>query len=213
LESFINAIDTAYKNFESDRKLHENNLDLTSKEITEEIQLANDEAKTKSLFLANRSYEIRTPLSGVLGMLQLLAETNLKAEQLDYLNIASTSALSLLSIINDLLDYYKMEAGVLELEFVEFNFLEWFETTLKIMDVHALNKEQELVGAIITAVPKTLIGDPIRLRQVLINLINNAIKFTEPKGGIIVCVEHLELDGKLLNLSFSVSDSGVGSRR
>lgn len=209
LENFIALIEQAYSNFDADRKLLERSLELSSKEMQEALDIANNATKIKSMFVANMSHEIRTPLNGVIGMLQLLQDTKLEVEQEEYIKVANTSATTLLSVINDILDFSKIEAGKLPIEEIDFNFADWFYSTIDMMNIHANNKEQELISHIESEIPQTITGDPYRLRQVLVNLISNAIKFTDKKGGILVIAKH-RFDGEKTILEFSVADSGIG---
>lgn len=209
LRLFFESVNNAYNDFDYDRKLLERSLDISSEEMTNAIKKANEANEVKSLFLANMSHEIRTPLNGVIGMLELLKDSDLKEKQEYYARTASASAETLLSLINDILDFSKMEAGKLFLEKVTFDFPTWFNTTIELMNVHAVTKNIELVGEIKGDIPKIIIGDSNRLRQILINLIGNAIKFTDAKGGVLVIVEH-KVIGAEIELIFSVSDSGIG---
>lgn len=178
--------------------------------LQQKLQKSERLAESKSNFLANMSHEIRTPMNGVLGLTEVLLESNLDQEQQKLASTISQSGKSLLSIINDILDYSKVTAGKLELSLIPFNIRDRIALIESILAVKIKEKNINLVTAISESIPKKLIGDPDRLQQVLINLVGNSIKFTEDGGGIILLVEPLESSDKKVRLHFSVSDSGVG---
>ena len=179
------------------------------RDLCEARRQALENARIKSDYLANLGHEIRAPMNGIVSMAHLLARTELVEEQLNYLDLIRDSADTLVTFINDLLDFSKLEAGMMKLERVEFNLLGLVENTITMFAAQAQGKGVELAFMVDAEVPPFLHGDPGRLRQILNNLISNAVKFTE-QGEVVVQVEKLAANGDEISLRFTVRDTGSG---
>lgn len=188
-------------------------IDVSAKKANDSLRLerdiANAASHAKSEFLANMSHEIRTPLNGVTGMLELLSRTELDRRQERFIHVAGTSADTLLSVINDILDVSKIEAGKLELEKTEFNLPQLLSDVLDMFAQQAASKGLELASLLPTNIPDRVIGDPERLRQVFVNLVGNALKFTE-RGSVTLRVRSESIVNSKAHFRFSVEDTGVG---
>lgn len=214
--AFLQHIDRAYAESDQERNLRHHSHERAETEmraLSENLAVARDaalaSARAKAEFLATMSHEIRTPLNGVIGMAALLLDSTLTEEQRDHATTLNASAESLLTIISDILDFSKLEAGKLELEDIDFDMRKLVEEVGQILHLRAQEKGIELVTSLAPQVTRKLRGDPNRLRQILLNLANNAIKFTH-YGEVVLRVQPLEELGDRVRLTFSVSDTGIG---
>ncbi len=178
-------------------------------QLRREKESAERATRTKSAFLANMSHEIRTPLHTITGVTELLQETQLDEEQIEYANQIKFSAEVLLGLINDVLDFSKIEAGKLSLEVIEFDLFDMVQEAVDMLSLEAHKKDLEVVVFLDTTLPRHVHGDPVRLRQILVNLFNNAVKFTS-SGEIVIRAQRVQQTDTKVTVSVEVADSGIG---
>ena len=211
--AFVTLIFGAYKVRVRGMERREKHLEAVVQQRTAELKVANQKAEEatamKSMFLANMSHEIRTPMNAVIGMAYLALKTPLSEKQRDYVNKIHNAGTSLLGVINDILDFSKIEAGRLDIETVDFRLDDVIASVTAITAQKAQDKGLEFLAEVASSVPQNLVGDPLRLGQVITNLIDNAIKFTE-RGEVFLKAELQEQVGERARLRFSVKDTGIG---
>lgn len=211
-----NGTQSAMLAYINEKKEHQEALEKLNNELKVSNQVAVDArkdaeraAQAKSIFLATMSHEIRTPMNGVMGMTSLLTETPLNDEQRDFVNVISTSGEALLNVINDILDYSKIESGHLDLEEQSFELVKCIEDVIDLFTKRAAVQKLDLLYEIDHNLPEILIGDGFRLRQILINLVSNAMKFTK-QGEVHLSVKQQAAEGDMVSILFEIRDTGMG---
>ncbi|PKQ66107.1 hypothetical protein BZG01_12150 [Labilibaculum manganireducens] len=184
-------------------------LEKKNEELIIEKNKAEEATKSKSLFLANMSHEIRSPMNGILGLSKILQQSNLDSEQKDMLDVMARSGENLIQIINDILDYSKIEAGQIEIENIDFDIRKVTDTIFHLLNYKAIEREVDFKIEVDEIIPENLIGDSFRLNQILMNLANNALKFTQ-NGSVTLSIKCIEKTKEQVSLFFSVKDTGIG---
>jgi CheY-like chemotaxis protein len=184
-------------------------LEKSNTELEKQKEKAEEATRVKAMFLANMSHEIRTPLNGIIGISKILEESTLNEKQKELTGIITTSGENLLNIINDILDFSKIESGQIQLEKIDFNLQKVIDNIIKLLKFKADEKGIELAVDLDKEIPETLVGDPYRLNQIITNLLNNAIKFTD-EGSVKIVAKIAEQQNNQLKIHFKIIDTGIG---
>ncbi|PKQ65474.1 hypothetical protein BZG02_00255 [Labilibaculum filiforme] len=184
-------------------------LEKKNEELIIQKNKAEEATRSKSLFLANMSHEIRSPMNGILGLSKLLQQSELDSEQKDMLDVITRSGENLIQIINDILDYSKIEAGQIEIENIDFDIRKLSDTIFQLLNYKASERDIDFKIEIDELIPKLIVGDSFRLNQILMNLTNNALKFTQ-NGSVILSIKCIEKTDDCVSLFFSIKDTGIG---